>query len=106
MEVPMPKYPPTCESGFSRSPLVSRRAFCALPVVAVAFSTLAEAAQVAANDPRVHTERIAIAADWGKLDCYLARPSNNPNARAGVVVAHDKLGPTPHFEDVARRLAF
>jgi carboxymethylenebutenolidase len=65
----------------------------------------ASAAQIAANDPRIRTERVALDADWGKLDCYFARPNADTGLLPGVIVAHDKLGLTPHFEDVARRLA-
>jgi carboxymethylenebutenolidase len=68
-------------------------------------SRSAAAAQVAANDPRIGTERVVIGAEWGKLDCYLARPAADATALPGVIVAHDKLGLTPHFEDVARRFA-
>src|SRR5690349_17078614 len=80
------------------------------PTLVAALSSLlaagpAFAAQVAENDPRIHAARIAISTGWGKLDCYLARPEKTAAAAHGVIVAHDKLGLTPHFEDVARRLA-
>jgi carboxymethylenebutenolidase len=65
----------------------------------------AAAAQIAAEDPRIRTERVTIGAEWGKLDCYLARPKSDANLLPSVVVAHDRLGLTPHFEDVARRFA-
>src|SRR5689334_22613126 len=68
-------------------------------------SRSAAAAQVAANDPRIETERVVIGAEWGKLDCYLARPKIDAASLPGVIVAHDRLGLTPHFEDVARRFA-
>src|SRR5262245_44650969 len=68
-------------------------------------SRFAAAAQIAVDDPRIRTEKMGIAAKWGKLDCYLARPKSDANARPGVIVAHDRLGLTPHFEDVARRFA-
>ena len=67
-------------------------------------SDYASAAQVANDDPRLRTERVALNTDWGKLECYLARPDDT-KPRPGVVVAHDKLGLTPHFETVTRRLA-
>jgi len=50
-------------------------------------------------------KRVAIDAPWGKLDCYFARPKADTAPLPAVIVAHDKLGLTPHFEDVARRLA-
>lgn len=65
----------------------------------------ATAAQIASDDPRISTKRVAINTDWGKLHCYIARPGTHTGFTPGVIVAHDKLGLTPHFEDVARRLA-
>lgn len=64
-----------------------------------------QAAQVRADDPRIAASRVSIAAAWGKLDGYLVRPAGERKHRASVLVAHDRLGLTPHFEDVARRLA-
>jgi carboxymethylenebutenolidase len=61
--------------------------------------------QVAPSDPRVVAARAAVAAKWGKLDCYVTRPASGHADSAAIIVAHDKLGLTPHFEDVARRLA-
>ncbi len=66
-------------------------------------SEYARAAQIANDDQELRTERVALDVDWGKLNCYLARPGAEP--RPGVIVAHDKFGLTPHFEEVARRLA-
>jgi carboxymethylenebutenolidase len=96
---------------------ISRRSFFArmmdalgiLPVLATCpalfLSGFTMAAQVAADDPRIRTEKLAIAAQWGKLECYLARPTLDAASLPAIVIAHDKLGLTPHFEDVARRLA-
>ena len=67
-------------------------------------SEYANAAQVANDDPRLRTERVALDTAWGKLECYLARP-HSTKLHPGVVVVHDKLGLTPHFEGVTRRLA-
>lgn len=67
-------------------------------------SEYANATEIATNDPHLHTERVALDAQWGKLNCYLARP-DDAEPRPGVMVVHDKLGLTPHFEEVARRLA-
>jgi len=67
-------------------------------------SEYANAAQVANDDPRLRTERVALDTAWGKLECYLARPDST-KLHPGVVVVHDKLGLTPHFEEVTRRLA-
>jgi carboxymethylenebutenolidase len=67
-------------------------------------SRFAMSSQVSADDPRIQPQKLALTAEWGKLDCYLARPKID-GPLPGVVVVHDKLGLTPHFEDVARRLA-
>ncbi|EPE96783.1 hypothetical protein [Rhizobium grahamii] len=45
----------------------------------------ANAAQTTNDDPRVRTERAAIDTDWGKIDCYLARPANT-GPHPGVIV--------------------
>jgi carboxymethylenebutenolidase len=63
------------------------------------------AAEVVADDPRIRTQRLAIGVQWGKLECYLARPIVDTAPLPAVIVAHDRLGLTPHFEDIARRLA-
>ncbi|WP_208249916.1 dienelactone hydrolase family protein [Rhizobium sp. T1473] len=68
-------------------------------------SEYASAPQIGNDDPRLRTERVAIDVDWGKLDCYVARPDTDTEPHPGVIVAHDKLGLTPHFEEAARRLA-
>lgn len=68
-------------------------------------SKFAAAAQIARDDPRIRTEKLTIVADWGKLECYLARPKSDAGSLPGVVVAHDRLGLTPHFEEVSRRFA-
>lgn len=64
----------------------------------------ARAAQIQSDVRRLHTERPALDTDWGQLDCYLVRPDDTA-PHPGVVVVHDKLGLTPHFEEVTRRLA-
>ncbi|CCM76912.1 dienelactone hydrolase family protein [Rhizobium mesoamericanum] len=64
----------------------------------------ARAAQIPSDVRRLHTERLALDTDWGQLDCYLARPDDTA-PHPGVLVLHDKLGLTPHFEEVTRRLA-
>src|SRR5690349_10007890 len=101
---------PTPASSVSANP--DRRKFLAhtanailtlLPILVP--TRFAAAAQIAAEDPRIRTERVTIGAEWGKLDCYLARPKSDANLLPGVVIAHDRLGLTPHFEDVARRFA-
>jgi carboxymethylenebutenolidase len=75
----------------------------ALPLLSS--GTLRAQAPVAVDDPRIRTETVALDADWGRLDCYLARPIADEANPPCVIVAHDKLGLTPYFESVARRLA-
>jgi carboxymethylenebutenolidase len=80
-----------------------------LPILALlptlVLSKFRAAAQIAADDPRIRTERAMLDAEWGKLECYLARPQSDKAFPPGVIVAHDRLGLTPHFADVARRFA-
>jgi len=65
----------------------------------------ARAVQIARDDPRIRTENVALDTNWGKLDCYIAYPGDDDLRHPAILVAHDKYGRTPHFEDVARRLA-
>lgn len=85
-------------------PIPSRRKFLALSATAIISPRFATAGQVSPTDPRILSGRVSIGAAWGKLDCYIAQPNFGAN-HPGAIVAHDKLGPTRHFEDVARRLA-
>jgi carboxymethylenebutenolidase len=50
-------------------------------------------------------EKVTVPNDAGGLVCYLARPIGLADKLGAVLIAHDSRGPTPHFEDVARRLA-
>ncbi|MEK1887689.1 MAG: dienelactone hydrolase family protein [Phyllobacterium sp.] len=95
---------------------LQRRMFLARAVrYAVGITTIAalplyimehtSAAQIAADDLRIRSERVALDADWGKLACYFTRPNADTGRLPGVIISHDKWGLTPHFEDVARRLA-
>jgi carboxymethylenebutenolidase len=65
----------------------------------------ARAAQVSPDDPRLIAERVQIDNGAGGLQSYSARPAAAGQKRGGVLVMHDILGLTPHFEDVARRFA-
>jgi carboxymethylenebutenolidase len=101
---------PTCCSPCSSPNIIGRRRLLALAATMALVPMWpwrsAHAIRVPANDPRVASQRVGITTDWGKLDCYVAGPSaGSASQRSGVVVAHDKLGPTPHFEDIARYLA-
>jgi Dienelactone hydrolase family len=84
--------------------MAGRSPFLAL-LPTLVLSKSAKAIQIAADDPRIRIERLMIGAEWGKLECYLARPKAEMASLPGLIVAHDRLGLTPHFEDVARRFA-
>jgi carboxymethylenebutenolidase len=64
----------------------------------------AKAAIVAADDPRLATERVSYDSPKGKINGYLARPKSK-GKRPAVIVIHENRGLHPHLEDVARRLA-
>jgi carboxymethylenebutenolidase len=65
----------------------------------------AQAAIVAADDPRLKTERITYPGASGEVKAYLARPANASGKLPGVVVIHENRGLNPYVEDVARRVA-
>ena len=65
----------------------------------------AQAAIIAADDPRVGTEQITYPGASGEVKAYLARPAEAGGKLPGVVVIHENRGLNPHIEDVARRLA-
>jgi carboxymethylenebutenolidase len=64
----------------------------------------AQAAIVAANDPRLATERVSYDSPKGKINGYLARATAK-GKRPVVLVIHENRGLNPHLEDVARRFA-
>jgi carboxymethylenebutenolidase len=64
----------------------------------------AKAAIVAADDPRLATERVSYDSPKGRINGYLARPKAK-GKRPAVIVIHENRGLNPHIEDVARRLA-
>jgi carboxymethylenebutenolidase len=68
-------------------------------------SWAAEVAQIASDDPRLRTERVEVDNHAGGLQSYSARPASSTAPRGSVLVIHDILGLTPHFENVARRFA-
>jgi hypothetical protein len=45
----------------------------------------ARAAQIANDDQRLRTERVALDVDWGKLNCYLPRPDADTEPHPGVI---------------------
>ena len=64
----------------------------------------AQAAIVAANDPRLATGRVSYDSPKGKINGYIARPKSM-GKRPAVIVIHENRGLHSHLEDVARRLA-
>lgn len=66
----------------------------------------AKAAIIAADDPRLQTERVTFpGADGRATRGYLVVPTDAPVPRGGIVVVHENRGLNPHIEDIARRLA-
>ena len=65
------------------------------------------AEQVAKDDKRIHTERLAYDSPQGsgKMNGYFARPAKVSGKLPGVLVIHENRGLNPYIEDVARRLA-
>jgi carboxymethylenebutenolidase len=65
----------------------------------------AQAAIVAADDPRLKTEKVAYpGANGAAMSGYLAAPAATAKAPA-VIVIHENRGLNPHIEDVTRRIA-
>jgi carboxymethylenebutenolidase len=64
----------------------------------------AKAAIVAADEPRLVSERVAFDSPKGKINGYLTRLKGDAK-RPAVLVIHENRGLNPHLEDVARRLA-
>ena len=64
----------------------------------------AKAETIAANDPRLATDKITYDTPKGKVAGYLARPQNKAK-RPAIMVVHQNRGLNPHIEDVVRRFA-
>lgn len=64
----------------------------------------AQAQQIAADDTRLSTARLAETVNGVQLRGYLVTPKN-AGLRGGVLVIHENRGLNPHIEDVTRRLA-
>jgi len=99
--------------GLSRRDFLDRLGTLAGSTVAAAAllpllqNNYAQAAIVAADDPRLATGRAGYASPKGRIDGYLARPkaAAGTTKRPAVLVIHENRGLNPHLEDVARRLA-
>lgn len=66
--------------------------------------TQAAAETVAADDPRLETERIKYPIEGGEMEAYMARLKGKDKLPA-VIVIHEIFGLNAHIEDVARRMA-
>ena len=60
---------------------------------------------VAADDPQIAAERVAVRGGRPGLSGYLCRPAGAGAALPGVLVVHENRGLNPHIEDVTRRVA-
>ncbi len=76
----------------------------ALAMLSLLQNDYARAAMVAADDPRLATERVTYDSPSGPIKGYLARPKAK-GKRPAVIVIHENRGLHPHIEDVARRYA-
>lgn len=67
----------------------------------------AQAMQVAATDPRIHTTLHSEPSPLGNgtVQGLLARPAQPKEPLPAVLVVHENRGLNPHIEDIARRLA-
>jgi len=99
--------------GVSRREFLDRaRGFAVGGVTAAALleslrPNYAWAQQVAPDDARLRTERVAVDSPrgHGKVEGLLARPADAGEKLPGVVVIHENRGLNPYIEDVARRTA-
>ena len=64
----------------------------------------AQAAIVAADDPRIDTSMTTYPGKSGAVKAYVARPKGS-DKRAGVLLIHENRGLQPYHQDVARRIA-
>ena len=65
----------------------------------------AQAAIVAADDPRVKGEDITYPGSGGEMKGYLVKPTDQTGKLGTVIVVHENRGLNPHIRDVARRVA-
>jgi carboxymethylenebutenolidase len=96
--------------GMSRRDFLDRlagltgSAAAAAAILPLLRNNYAQAATVAADDPRVVAERVTYDSPKGKISGYLVRPTAK-GKRPAIIVIHENRGLNPHIEDVARRLA-
>jgi carboxymethylenebutenolidase len=65
----------------------------------------AQAAMVAADDPRLLSEEAAWPGEGGEMRGYLVRPVESMEKLPAVIVIHENRGLNEHIRDVARRVA-
>ncbi|MGH7846485.1 MAG: dienelactone hydrolase family protein [Candidatus Binatia bacterium] len=68
------------------------------------FSSHADAAQVAPNDPALSSREVQYPGKQGQISGYLSKPSA-AGKYAAVIVIHENRGLNDHIRDVARRFA-
>jgi carboxymethylenebutenolidase len=96
--------------GMSRRDFLDRltgltgSAAAAAAILPLLRNNYAQAAIVAADDPRLVAERVAYDSPKGKINGYMVRPTAK-GKRAAIIVIQENRGLNPHIEDVARRLA-
>ena len=96
--------------GMSRREFLDRltamtgSAAAAAALVPLLQSNYAQAAIVAADDPRLAIETASYDAGGVKIDGTLARLKDKAK-RPAVIVIHENRGLTPHIQDVTRRIA-
>ena len=96
--------------GMSRRDFLDRltgltgSAAAAAAILPLLQNNYAQAAIVAADDPRLVAERVAYDSPKGKINGYLVRPTAK-GRRPAIIVIQENRGLNPHIEDVARRLA-
>ena len=96
--------------GMSRRDFLDRltgltgSAAAAAAILPLLQNNYAQAAIVAADDPRLVAERVVYDSPKGKINGYLVRPTAK-GRRPAIIVIQENRGLNPHIEDVARRLA-
>jgi carboxymethylenebutenolidase len=96
--------------GMSRRDFLDRltgltgSAAAAAAILTLLRNNYAQAAIVAADDPRLVAERVAYDSPKGKINGCLVRPTAK-GKRPAIIVIQENRGLNPHIEDVARRLA-
>jgi len=77
----------------------------AAAILSLLENNYAQAALVAADDPRIQAQTVKFPSPNGEISGYLAKPANAGGKLPAVVVVHENRGLNPHIQDVARRVA-